>query len=81
MKEGESVKCPYCSGELEVVCLLGNIQHVTLTEYGLQWFEGKPTWTKNLMKLGEPIGEFGIGKGSYALGNRCRKCRKIILDY
>jgi hypothetical protein len=73
--------CPYCGGELEYGCLLGNIASLNLFEYGLQWFAGEPTWSKNLMQLGEPIGKFEIGKGSYALGTHCKNCRKIMLDY
>lgn len=73
--------CPFCTGPLDGGCILGNISALNDLEHGLQWFAGEPTWKNNLMKLGEPVGKFKTLVGSYALGKRCRKCRKIILDY
>ena len=81
MKERVEGSCASCGGEVEIGCLLGNIASVNLYEYGLQWFAGEPTRKKNLLELGEPIGKFEIGKGSYALGYRCRQCRTITLEY
>lgn len=81
MSENQGRSCPFCGSELEIGCLLGNIPNLALSEYGLQWFSGEPTWSMNLLQLGDPIGKFEVGKGSYAVGARCTKCRKITLDY
>ena len=81
MKKDDSEKCPYCEGQLDEGCVLGNISSLNNFEYGLQWFDGPPSWKKNLLELGEPLGKFETWKGSYILGHRCRACRKIILNY
>ena len=76
--------CACCGDVLEngyVVGDSGNGIKIGLLDYSLQWFDGKPTRKKSLMELGEVIGQFEPFIGSYALGKRCKTCRKVILDY
>ena len=82
-QSGENI-CPFCEDLLEegyVVGDTGNSVKVGLLDYPLQWFDGQPTRKKSLMELGEEIGKVEAFIGSYALGRRCKKCRKVILDY
>jgi hypothetical protein len=74
--------CPFCSNPLEQGCIMG--------DYGrLHWVEGEPSILKNSFKLGEEVG-LKQGKeplwksllmGPKLIGNRCPRCRKMILDY
>ena len=76
--------CPYCGGSLEAGHLVGDIAdsiRTAILGFTLQWFDGEPSWQKSFTQLGEPVGTTEVTKGSYALGKRCRDCRKIILDY
>jgi hypothetical protein len=52
----------------------------------LRWFEGPPTFWKNITagifitSPGDPVGDMGQLCGSYIEGVRCRKCDKIICE-
>jgi hypothetical protein len=48
--------------------------------FGLQWYEGDPTFWKNLIPQGDRVGEHEVLAGTYMKGMRCYKCGKIILD-
>ena len=48
------------------------------------WLEGEPNWKKNLAAAfdtdGIVVGESNGLKGVYALGIRCRSCKKLVID-
>jgi hypothetical protein len=67
--------CPICGGEVEIGCLLGKDSLL-----GFQWYEGDPSFWKNLVPHGESVGATELLAGTYMTGARCRNCRKIMLD-
>jgi hypothetical protein len=51
--------------------------------YSLRWFPGEPRAKATVSAVfggGEHVGDTSLFKGSYAVGNRCRSCKKIIVD-
>ena len=68
--------CVFCGGEMEQGCLMGKDSLI-----GFQWYQGDPTFWKNLFPHGESVGEVALFEGTYAIGARCHTCRKIVLDY
>lgn len=81
-QEFEKATCPICKGEAEIGCVLGNYgQSGWPFSHGIQWYEGEPTLWKNLIPMGEEVGERGILEGPYIKGLRCRNCKKLILNY
>jgi Domain of unknown function (DUF6487) len=68
--------CPYCDKELEVGCLMGKD-----SLFGFQWYEGEPTFWRNVYPHGDPIGEMGASAGLYLKGFSCMSCRRLILEY
>jgi hypothetical protein len=84
MTESGEELCPFCGECLQGGHLVGDVAdsvRSTINGYTLQWLEGEPSWKKSFMQIGEPVGKTEVTKGSYALGKRCQRCRKIILDY
>ena len=75
-KADVATRCPFCSGGVEVGCLMGKD-----SLFNFQWYEGDPSFWKNLMPHGDPVGESGSFSGTYIKGMRCHNCRKIVLDY
>jgi hypothetical protein len=69
--------CPFCGGEVEIGCLMGTDSLL----FAFQWYEGDPSFWKNLFPHGQEVGETGLLHGTYVTGMRCLKCRKIVLDY
>ncbi len=74
----ETPTCPICGKQAEQGAIYGGDRTL------LRWFEGEPTWKKNLATAfdteGIAVGESNGLKGVYALGTRCRTCRKIVID-
>jgi hypothetical protein len=68
--------CPFCQGAVEMGCLLGKD-----SLFGFQWYEGDPTFLKNLFPHGHSVGSYELFSGTHLTGMRCTRCRKIILDY
>lgn len=70
--------CPICGKPAEQGAIYGGDQTL------LRWLEGEPNWKKNLATAfdtdGTVVGESNGLKGVYALGTRCRACKKIIVD-
>jgi hypothetical protein len=71
--------CPFCGAcgaEIEVGCLMGKY-----SVFAFQWYEGDPSFWKNLIPQGESVGVTHLLYGTYMTGVRCLKCRKLVLDY
>ena len=49
--------------------------------FAFQWYLGDPSFWKNLTPHGESVGTTDLLSGTYMRGQRCQKCRKLILDY
>jgi len=49
--------------------------------FAFQWYEGDPSFWKNLIPHGESVGATDLLSGTHMTGARCQKCRKIVLDY
>ena len=75
-RPGPAGSCAFCGGEVEQGCLMGKDSLI-----GFQWYQGDPTFWKNLFPHGESVGEVALFTGTYAIGTRCHTCRKIVLDY
>jgi hypothetical protein len=77
IKQEETVPaCQFCGGAVEIGCLMGKDNL-----FGFQWYEGDPSFWKNIMPHGEPLGETDLLSGTYLKGGRCQSCRKVVLDY
>jgi hypothetical protein len=67
---------------MEVGCVMGNTGNFMT---GFRWFPGDPTIARNIFGVfmvgSEEVGTFELLKGAYMKGSRCRKCRKLFLDY
>jgi hypothetical protein len=74
--QNTSPTCPFCGKATEVGCLMGKDSLIPF-----QWYEGEPTFWKNLYPHGDPIGDMDFTAGSYLKGIRCQSCRRIILEY
>jgi hypothetical protein len=74
-------KCPFCDAVLEEGCVMGQMG----LNGAFRWFAGGPTALKNMfggMSVNsEELGIFGILKGPYMTGSRCKSCRKVFLSY
>ena len=74
--EASTKKCPFCGGVAEVGCLMGKD-----SPFSFQWYAGDPSFWKNLLPHGDPVGEWGVLSGTFIKGIRCQPCRKVVLDY
>ena len=68
--------CHFCGGDVEIGCLMGKD-----SLFAFQWYEGDPSFLKNLFPHGESVGSTDLLHGTHVTGVRCLKCRKIVLDY
>src|SRR5690349_7652641 len=68
--------CPFCGSSLQMGCLMGKD-----SLFAFQWYEGDPSFWKNLYPHGDSVGETAMFSGTYLKGGRCEQCRKIVLDY
>jgi hypothetical protein len=76
-EQKETTTCPFCGGVLEIGCLMGKDSF-----FAFQWYEGEPTFWKNLIPHGDPVGELrSMVEGAYLKGVRCQSCRRMILEY
>jgi hypothetical protein len=73
-----AVTCPLCGSTAEQGCVYG-------ADGGLmRWYLGPPGFYANFatgLGEGDPVGGTGYSSGPHAAGIRCRRCRRIILEY
>jgi hypothetical protein len=69
--------CPICGESAERGCVYGADRSL------LKWAAGPPSWVSNVetaMGVGDPVGQWRLGAGTYAEGVRCKACQRIILN-
>jgi hypothetical protein len=84
MTEESVISCPYCGSALETGYVLRRPSGLEVGDFRLKWLAGDPPPKWKLfgtLEHEEPVGSSEATKGSLAAGQRCERCRKIILDY
>ncbi len=74
MKMTDDGECPVCGKELEKGILFRRPSGIDLGDFRLMW-------RSDSQETDEPLGSYGMIKGSFVSGVRCKNCRKIFLDY
>jgi hypothetical protein len=72
-----SAPCPICGGRADRGCLYA------ADRSRMHWFDGPVSMGKNFLTAiggGVPVGHSKLLAGSHAVGIRCTKCRRIVLD-
>lgn len=73
----DSVKCPVCGAEAEAGCIYGPDGWT-----GLRWRAGPPSALGNLETQlwgGDLVGKWGLLRGPYIEGLRCKHCKHIVM--